>query len=385
MPDLLWLTSAAVTHRLRSRGGSMMWLILVVSFLTGQLYSQAPAVGQPVRVSSLGCNAVASSSHHQSPGLTLEQQACSPHFSLTGFSFSGPKRNSENDWSSRFGDRLSAVAMPVNNDFWSSALGVPGFGAGASQNQDNPPQSKTNPPASTVPESTTKDKKEQQTSPTATTGSPGHIFWVIPAYKVSYQKGFQPLTPKEKFQEWAKGSYDPLGLGAGAVEAATLEHSSSKDGFCGYGGGWAGYGKCFGSLELDANISSFIGDYALTVLWHQDPRYFRLGEGTSSGRRLWYAVSRVFVTYNDSGRTVVYSSALTGTVAAAAISNLYCPQQDRTAGHAMSRIALDLGNSALYDAAAEFWPDIHRKLPRHHQKKEEPSTAAGEKHPAAKP
>ena len=194
-----------------------MWLILVVSFLTGQLYSQAPAVGQPVRVSSLGCNAVASSSHHQSPGLTLEQQACSPHFSLTGFSFSGPKRNSENDWSSRFGDRLSAVAMPVNNDFWSSALGVPGFGAGASQNQDNPPQSKTNPPASTVPESTTKDKKEQQTSPTATTGSPGHIFWVIPAYKVSYQKGFQPLTPKEKFQEWAKGSYDPLGLGAGAV------------------------------------------------------------------------------------------------------------------------------------------------------------------------
>jgi hypothetical protein len=30
----------------------------------------------------------------------------------------------------------------------------------------------------------------------------------------------------------------------------------------------------------------------------------------------------------------------------------------------MSRIAIDLGNTTLYDTAAEFWPDINRKL--HH-------------------
>lgn len=205
-------------------------------------------------------------------------------------------------------------------------------------------------------------KKEKQSSPSATAGSPGHIFWVVPAFKVDYSKNFKPLTPKEKFQEWARGSYDPLGLSAGAAEAATLEHSS-KDGFCGYGGGWSGYGKCFGSLELDANVSSFIGDFALTTLLHQDPRYFRSGEG-SFGRRLWYAISRVFVTYNDTGHTVFYSSALTGTTVAAGISNLYYPKQDRSFGHTVSRVGIDLGNTALYNAAAEFWPDIHRKL--HH-------------------
>jgi len=206
------------------------------------------------------------------------------------------------------------------------------------------------------------EKEKQQHSPTATTGSPGHIFWVVPAFKVNYQQGFKPLTPKEKFQEWAQGAYDPLGLGTGAFEAATLEHSST-DGFCGYGPGWAGYGKCFGSLELDADVSSFIGDFALTSLLHQDPRYFRLGKG-SAGRRVWYAVSRVFVTYNDSGRTVFYSSTLSGTVIAAGLSNLYYPQQDRGVGHSASRVALDLGNTALYNAAAEFWPDINRKLHR---------------------
>jgi hypothetical protein len=202
------------------------------------------------------------------------------------------------------------------------------------------------------------DEKGQSTADRG--GSPGHIFWVVPAYKVDYAKRFAPLSPREKFKEWAQSAYDPLGLGAGAVEGATLEHSST-DGFCGYGKGWGGYGKCFTALEVDSDVSSFIGDYALTVLWHQDPRYFRVGEG-SFGRRLWYAVSRVFVTYTDSGRTTFYSSALSGTVIAAGLSNLYYPQQDRGLGHTMSRIAIDLGNTALYNASAEFWPDIKHKL-----------------------
>jgi hypothetical protein len=207
---------------------------------------------------------------------------------------------------------------------------------------------------------THKQGEQKQSGPSATGGSPGHIFWVVPAFKVDYAENFKPLTTKEKFQEWARGAYDPLGLGAGAAEAATLEHSS-KDGFCGYGSGWAGYGKCFGSLELDSNVSSFIGDFALTALLHQDPRFFRLGHG-SFHERLWYAISRVFVTYNDAGHTVFYSSALTGTTAAAVISNLYYPKQDRSLGHTIWRLGIDLGNTALYNVAAEFWPDIHRKL-----------------------
>lgn len=199
----------------------------------------------------------------------------------------------------------------------------------------------------------TKRAQDKQAPP----GSPGHIFWVVPAYKVEYGQNFKPLSPKEKFQEWAQAEYDPLGLGVGAFEAATIEHSST-DGFCGYGHGWGGYGECFGSLELDATDSSFLGDFVLPVWWHQDPRYFRLGEH-SFGVRLWYAVSRVFVTYNDSGHTVFDSSALTGTVVAAGLSNLYYAPQDVGFGHTMSRIAIDLGNTALYNFAAEFWPDIH--------------------------
>ncbi len=225
--------------------------------------------------------------------------------------------------------------------------------SGSSSQIGLPPANPQGPPQAQSPEN-------EKASPSATSGSPGHIFWVIPAFKVSYQGHFQPITPKEKFHEWAQGSYDPLGLAAGVVEAGTLEYSS-KDGFCGYGHGWDGYGKCFGSMELDANVSSFIGDYALAVLLHQDPRYFRLGNG-SFGRRVWYSVSRVFVTYNDAGHTVLDSSALAGTVIASGLSNLYYPQQDRGFRPSLSRVGIDLGNTALYDAAAEFWPDIHRGI-----------------------
>jgi len=203
---------------------------------------------------------------------------------------------------------------------------------------------------------------QEKKAPPPTSGQAKHIFWVIPAFQVYNHQKFTPLTPQEKFEEWAEGAYDPLGLSVGAVEAASLEYSS-KDGFCGYGGGWNGYGKCFGSLELDANVSSFIGDFALPVLLHQDPRYFRLGEG-SFGKRAWYAISHVFVTYNDSGHTVFYSSALSGTAIAAGLSNLYYPQQDRGLGLTMSRVAIDLGNTALYNLAAEFWPNIKHGLYR---------------------
>jgi hypothetical protein len=222
----------------------------------------------------------------------------------------------------------------------------------AAWNQHNVPEEKQD-----VPE-----HKEKKESSSERQKSAGHIFWVIPAFNVSYQKTFKPMTPREKFDEWLDGTYDPRGIGLYAFESATLEHSST-DGFCGYGKGWGNYGKCFGATELDANISAFLGDFLFPVLMHQDPRYFRLGEG-SFARRLGYAMSRVLVTHADSGRTVFFASALTGTVVASAASNLYYPPQDRGFRPTVDRVALDLGNTALFNVAAEFWPNIRHAVYR---------------------
>lgn len=204
-------------------------------------------------------------------------------------------------------------------------------------------------------------QKNNQSKP-ALQGSPRHIFLIVPAFHVSYLQTFKPLTPHEKFQEWLSATYDPRGIALFAAEATTLEHSST-DGFCGYGKGGGAYGKCFASMEADSDISSFLGDFLFPVMMHQDPRYFRMGEG-SFGSRLWYAVSRVAVTHSDSGRWVFYSSALSGSALAAGISNLYYPPQDRGLGPSLTRVGIDLGNTALFNVSAEFWPDIKHKIIR---------------------
>lgn len=189
----------------------------------------------------------------------------------------------------------------------------------------------------------------------ATQGSPKHIFFIIPAYNVDYLKNVHALSPHEKLQEWEDGAYDPIGLAAGATEAL-LEHSK-KDGFCGYGSGMESYSKCYGSALVDSTWSSFLGDYLFPTLMHQDPRYFRLGEG-SFGTRAWYSFTRAFITRTDKGTWAFASASLLGTAIAAGTSNLYYPKQDRGWGLTMSRVGWDLGGTVLFNLEAEYWPDV---------------------------
>ncbi len=200
------------------------------------------------------------------------------------------------------------------------------------------------------------------TQSSTTDSSPKHLFYVVPAYNVAYSKKFKPLTPRQKFHEWLEGTYDPRGLGLEAAEAATLEHSS-RDGFCGYGHGGGDYLKCYGSMNLDLTISSFFGDALFPVLMHEDPRYFRLGQG-STARRVGYAVSRVFVTHADSGHFTFEAAALSGSVLAAAVSTLYYPRSDRGFGHSVNRFGIDLADTAAFNVAAEYWPNIQHLLHR---------------------
>lgn len=190
-------------------------------------------------------------------------------------------------------------------------------------------------------------------------GQAKHIFFIIPAFNVEYLKNVPPLTPHEKFTEMLEGIYDYDGLGMSAAETL-LEHDSS--GFCGYGHGWGGFGKCYAAALADADDSSFLGDYLFNVWFHEDPRYFRLGDGYSIPTRIWYAVTRVFVAKKDHGGWTFALAPTLGTIIAASASNLYYPKADRGVGLTASRIAWDLGGTAIFNLEAEFWKDIHRKL-----------------------
>src|SRR5262249_54902712 len=108
-----------------------------------------------------------------------------------------------------------------------------------------------------------------------------------------------PLTAKEKFRVVLRGSFDKVmfpwyGLLAGVSQAENSEP--------GFGQGAAGYGKRYGAYFADGTIENFLTSAILPSLLHQDPRFFQESEG-GFGHRAGYAVSRIFITRTDSGKS----------------------------------------------------------------------------------
>jgi hypothetical protein len=77
-------------------------------------------------------------------------------------------------------------------------------------------------------------------------------------------------------------------------------------------------------------------------------------------------LSRAVITRNDSGHETFNASEIFGAGAAAGISSLYYPSQERTFSKTyqlwLTNIAIDAGSNLF----KEFWPDINNRV--FHQK-----------------
>jgi hypothetical protein len=129
-----------------------------------------------------------------------------------------------------------------------------------------------------------------------------------------------------------------------------------------FGQGMAGYAKRFGTTYSDFAIENMTTEAVFPTLFHQDPRYFRRGEGTGRSR-LAYAMSRLFITHGDSGNSQFNYSEILGAATSVAISNAYYPD-GRTVGNSVGRYGEQLVFDAASNVLKEFWPSLKRKLPR---------------------
>lgn len=107
-----------------------------------------------------------------------------------------------------------------------------------------------------------------------------------------------PLSPKQKFELALKSTVNPFQFVATGALAGIGQAQNS---FPGYGQGFSGYAKRFGAGYADSFNGTIIGNAILPVLLHQDPRYFRLGEG-SFKTRFWYAISTNVRCKGDNGK-----------------------------------------------------------------------------------
>jgi hypothetical protein len=166
------------------------------------------------------------------------------------------------------------------------------------------------------------------------------------------------LVPKEKFKLFARDMTDPLTFASVSFDAGISQAEDSDPTF---DQGAAGYGKRFAAATADQASSLFFKDFAYPTLFHEDPRYYPLSEG-STGRRLWHASKHAFIAHNENGHLMFNFSEWLGTISAASLSNMYHPGNQRGFSPTAENVGESVGSDVGYDILREFWPEIAQKL-----------------------
>jgi len=177
------------------------------------------------------------------------------------------------------------------------------------------------------------------------------IAGILPNFFVSYIWRATPLTSGQKFRLALKNAADPGNLILVGTVAGVQQATNS---FPGYSQGWKGYGRRYGADLGNLVSGTFIGGAILPSVFHQDPRYFYKGTGSTSSR-FWYAVSRTVVTRGDNGRPQPNYSTMLGDMSAGALSNLYYAPEDRQGAKVtIANGLLGIAGDAMNNVFQEF-------------------------------
>ncbi len=129
-----------------------------------------------------------------------------------------------------------------------------------------------------------------------------------------------------------------------------------------YGTNATAFAQRMGASVADIAAQNFFGDCLIASAFHEDPRYFRRGEGHSLWNRIGYAISRAAVTRTESGGSSFNWDNVLGSAMSAGFSNLYYPPASRSGGATLSHFAISIADNGFINLAPEFWPDFRRKV-----------------------
>jgi hypothetical protein len=182
-----------------------------------------------------------------------------------------------------------------------------------------------------------------------------HMFWIVPNYRTyDARQNYQPLTVRQKFSMARQEAFDP---GTFALALAFAGKDQLTNANPSFGQGTAGYAHRFATSFADFAVGDYMTGAVMPSLLHQDPRYFRLGQG-SAFHRLGHAAWQIFWTRTDHGGHMVNFSELLGNGAAVGIGDAYYPD-GRSAADNLSRLGVQVGLDMAGNVMKEFWPDIH--------------------------
>jgi len=204
--------------------------------------------------------------------------------------------------------------------------------------------------------------------PVQAPGEDKRIYGILPNNRTTENSiPFHPITGGQKIGIAFKDSFDwPVFPTAGAFAALYQIENQNPS----FGQGMAGYAKRFATAYGDQMIGNMMTEGFFPAVFHQDPRYFRLGEGSGLHRTLG-ALKQIVVARMDSGRQTFNFSEWGGNALATAIGNAYYPDT-RDWSDNLERWLIACATDAFSNVLKEFWPDVKRKFQKHHAHDAEP-------------
>jgi len=186
------------------------------------------------------------------------------------------------------------------------------------------------------------------------------VLGIVPNFYTSFIHDAAPLTTKQKYSLVTRATFDPISfVNTGII--AGIEHARKR--FPEFGQGAQGYAKRY-AAALGGELSRHYLSYAVfPSLFHQDPRYFYQGSG-STGSRIVHALSFVVILRGDNGHPTPSYSFFLGSLGSALLSNVYYPRADRGAGLVFTNFGVGVAARAGGALIREFLlKQITRNVP----------------------
>jgi hypothetical protein len=216
---------------------------------------------------------------------------------------------------------------------------------------NNPPQPGSKPAAENV----VQPGPNLRQSPPLPGQQPKRILGLMPNFRaVSAGATPPPPTPKESLIIATKNSFD---YSAFVFVGITSLIAEASDAHPQLGKGVGGFGRYYWRGYVDKTDGNYWVIFLLPSIFHQDERYYALGQG-GAWKRLTYSATRILITPSYHEHNSFNASEIFGRGIAQAISLSYYPSQTRTAGALAQKYGWAIGRDALTNVFREFWPDI---------------------------
>jgi hypothetical protein len=215
----------------------------------------------------------------------------------------------------------------------------------------NPPQPQSG--VVTLPDAPSTHAANKEVDPSKQ--QPKRILGIMPNYRaVSAGAIPPPPTPKEAFKIATQNSFDYSSFIFVGITSLIAEGNNAHPEL---GKGAGGFGQYYWRGFVDKTDGNYMVIFLMPTIFHQDERYYSMGEGPFLKRAV-YAASRVLITPNYQGKNGFNTSEILGRGVAQGISASYYPAGDRSFGDIASKYGWAIGRDALTNVFREFWPDI---------------------------